>query len=35
MVPFTYTTVSGQLGTVQAQELGLPFSNNASGVQTH
>jgi porin len=34
---FNYSTVSGQLGKVQAeeQELGLPFSNNASGVQTH
>jgi porin len=36
-VLFTYNTVSGQLGKVQAQEqeLGLPFSNNATGVQTH
>jgi porin len=34
---FTYNTVSGQLGAVQAQqlELGLPLSNNATGVQTH
>ena len=34
---FTYNTVSGQLGKVQAQELdlGLPLSNGASGVQTH
>jgi porin len=34
---FTYNTVSGQLGKVQAEEeeLGLPFSNGASGVQTH
>ncbi len=34
---FTYNTVSGQLGKVQAQEqeLGLPLSNNATGVQTH
>ena len=34
---FTYNTVSGQLGKVQAQqeELGLPISNNATGVQTH
>ena len=34
---FTYNTVSGQLGKVQAQEqeLGLPFSNGATGVQTH
>jgi porin len=34
---FSYNTVSGQLGKVQAQEeaLGLPFSNNATGVQTH
>jgi porin len=34
---FNYSTVSGQLGKVQAQEqeLGLPFSNNATGVQTH
>jgi porin len=33
---FNYNTVSGQLGKVQAeeQELGLPFSNNATGVQT-
>jgi len=36
-VLFTYNTVSGQLGSVQTQqqELGLPFSNNATGVQTH
>jgi porin len=36
-VLFIYNTVSGQLGKVQAQEqeLGLPFSNNATGVQTH
>jgi porin len=34
---FSYNTVSGELGKVQAQEeeLGLPFSNGASGVQTH
>jgi porin len=34
---FTYNTVSGQLGKVQAEEeaLGLPVSNNATGVQTH
>jgi porin len=34
---FTYNTVSGQLGKVQAQEqeLGLPISNGATGVQTH
>ena len=34
---FTYNTVSGQLGKVQAQEaeLGLPLSNQATGVQTH
>jgi porin len=34
---FTYNTVSGQLGKVQAQELelGLPLSNGATGVQTH
>jgi porin len=34
---FTYNTVSGALGKVQAQEetLGLPFSNGATGVQTH
>ena len=34
---FTYNTVSGQLGKVQAQELelGLPLSNSATGVQTH
>ncbi len=34
---FTYNTVSGQLGKVQAQELelGLPLSNGATGVQSH
>ena len=32
---FNYSTVSGQLGKVQEQELGLPFSNGATGVQTH
>jgi porin len=34
---FTYNTVSGSLGNVQAQELslGLPLSNSATGVQTH
>jgi porin len=34
---FNYSAVSGQLGNVQAQEqeLGLPFSNGATGVQTH
>ncbi len=34
---FTYNTVSGQLGKVQAQELelGLPVSDSATGVQTH
>jgi porin len=34
---FSYNTVSGQLGKVQAQEesLGLPISNSATGVQTH
>jgi porin len=34
---FDYNTVSGQLGKVEAQEvaLGLPLSNNATGVQTH
>ncbi len=34
---FSYNTVSGQLGKVQAQEaeLGLPLSNQATGVQTH
>jgi porin len=34
---FDYSTVSGQLGKVQAQqqELGLPFSNGATGVQTY
>jgi porin len=34
---FTYNTVSGQLGNVQAREmeLGLPLSNNATGVQSH
>lgn len=34
---FTYNTVSGVLGKVQAQEaeLGIPFSNTATGPQTH
>lgn len=34
---FTYNTVSGQLGKAQAleQEFGLPFSNNATGIQSH
>jgi porin len=34
---FDYNTMSGQLGTVQAEEaeLGIPFSNGATGVQTH
>jgi porin len=34
---FTYNTVSGALGKVQAleQAFGLPISNNASGPQTH
>jgi porin len=34
---FTYNTVSGALGKVQAEEaeLGLPFSNGATGIQTH
>ena len=34
---FTYNTVSGVLGKVQALEgeLGIPFSNSATGVQTH
>ena len=34
---FTYFATSGALGKVQAeeQELGLPFSNAATGVQTH
>ena len=34
---FTYNTVSGALGKVQAQELefGLPVSNGATGPQTH
>jgi porin len=34
---FTYNTVSGALGKVQAEEqvLGLPISNNATGPQTH
>jgi len=34
---FDYSTVSGQLGKVQAQqqELGLPLSNGATGVQTY
>ena len=34
---FNYNTMSGPLGKVQAEEaeLGLPFSNGATGVQTH
>jgi len=34
---FTYIAMSGTLGKVQAeqQELGLPVSNAASGIQTH
>jgi len=34
---FSYNTVSGQLGKVQGleQAFGLPFSNSATGVQTH
>ena len=34
---FNYNTMSGTLGTVQAEQLefGLPFSNGATGVQTH
>jgi porin len=34
---FTYNTVSGRLGHVQAieEQLGLPLSNNATGIQTH
>lgn len=34
---FNYSTVSGQLGKVQGvqQELGLPLSNSATGVQTN
>jgi porin len=34
---FTYFSMSGALGKVQAEEaaLGLPFSNAATGVQTH
>jgi porin len=34
---FNYNTMSGTLGAVQAEqaELGLPFSNGATGVQTH
>jgi porin len=34
---FNYNTMSGPLGAVQAQEaeLGIPFSNGATGVQTH
>ncbi len=34
---FTYFTMSGPLGKVQAEqlELGLPLSNSATGVQTH
>ncbi len=36
-VLISYNTVSGRLGKGQAleQEFGLPFSNSASGVQTH
>jgi porin len=34
---FTYFSMSGALGKVQAEEseLGLPFSNGATGIQTH
>ena len=34
---FSYFAMSGQLGKVQAeeQEFGLPFSNGATGIQTH
>jgi porin len=34
---FTYFSVSGALGKVQAEEaaLGLPFSDRATGIQTH
>ncbi len=34
---FSYDTVSGQLGKVEAleQEFGLPFSSGSTGVQTH
>ncbi len=34
---FNYNTMSGPLGTVQAEEaeLGIPFSNGATGAQTH
>ncbi len=34
---FTYNTISGVLGKVQTQEaeFGIPFSNNATGPQTH
>lgn len=34
---FAYIAMSGALGKVQAeeQELGMPFSNSATGVQTH
>lgn len=34
---FNYIAISGQLGKVQAveQALGLPFSDNATGLQTH
>ena len=34
---FNYNTMSGPLGKVQAEEaeLGIPFSNGATGVQTH
>jgi porin len=34
---FAYATVSGRLGNAQSveQEFGLPYSNNATGIQTH
>jgi porin len=34
---FTYFAMSGALGKVQAVEadLGVPFSNSATGIQTH
>jgi porin len=36
-VLFTYVAISGRLGTVQGIEkaFGLPFSNNATGIQSH
>lgn len=34
---FNYNTMSGPLGKVQAEEeeFGIPFSNGATGIQTH